>query len=117
MALPGYKEIKTLIDQGSLEDAKEKIRALREAALELQEENVELKEQVRKLEERVKVKGDLLFEQGVYFLKKGKQKDGPFCQRCYDKEALLVRLHDDGDHWFCYGCNRGYAKKPYAPPV
>lgn len=117
MKLPSYKEIKALLDQGSLDEAKETILALREAALELQEENAEMRERIGKLEEKLKIEGDLIFEQGVYFLQKEKQREGPFCQPCYDKEALLVRLHDDGDHWFCYGCNRGYAKKPYARPV
>ncbi len=117
MALPRYKDIVTLLKQGKTEEAQDQIRDLREAAQELREENVELKEQVRRLEEELKIKGRLTFEKGVYFLVEDDAKDGPYCQRCYDKDATLVRLQDDGDHWFCYGCSHGYPKTPFTPPV
>jgi hypothetical protein len=117
MALPSYKDIIALIEKGKTARAKEQILALREAALELHEENAELKEQVRQLEEQLAVKGNLNFEKGVYYLQEGRKQSGPYCQRCYDKDVTLVRLQDDGDHWFCYGCSHGYPKKPYSPPV
>ncbi len=117
MPLPSYKDIIALIEQGDIAEAQKQILALREAALELQEENIELKEKVRRLEEELKIKGRLSFEKGVYFLVEDDTKDGPYCQRCYDKETKLVRLQDDGDHWFCYGCSHGYAKTPFSPPV
>ena len=117
MPLPSYKDIIALIEQGDIAGAKEQILALREAVLELQEENVELKEKVRRLEEQLQIKDELIFEHGVYYLQKGRNKDGPYCQACYDKDSLLVRLQDDGDHWFCYGCSRGFPKVPFTPPV
>ncbi len=115
MPLPRYKDIVDLIKQGNTADAQKQILALREAALEIQEENVELKEKVRRFEEELK--GRLVFEKGVYYLKEDGSKEGPYCQRCYDKDTKLVRLQDDGDHWFCYGCSHGYPKTPYSPPV
>ncbi|MFB0516855.1 MAG: hypothetical protein ACETWG_09680 [Candidatus Neomarinimicrobiota bacterium] len=117
MPLPRYKDIVDLIQQGKAAEAQEQILALREAALELQEENVALKEKVRKLEEELHVKGRLVFEKGVYYLVEEDTKEGPYCQRCYDKDTILVRLQDDGDHWFCYGCSHGYPKHPYTRPV
>jgi len=117
MTLPRYKDIVDLIKQGNTAEAQKQILALREAALELQEENAELKEKVRRLEEELKIKGRLVFEKGVYYLKEDETKEGPFCQRCYDKDTKLVRLQDDGDHWFCYGCSHGYPKTPFSPPV
>ncbi len=117
MTLPRYKDIVALLKQGKTTEAQEQILALREAALELQEENAELKEKIGRLEEELKIKGRLTFEKGVYFLVEDDTKDGPYCQRCYDKETKLVRLQDDGDHWFCYGCSHGYAKTPFSPPV
>ncbi|MFC1543322.1 hypothetical protein ACFL4K_02140 [Candidatus Neomarinimicrobiota bacterium] len=115
MPIPHYKDIVNLIQQGETAEAQKQILALREAAIELQEENTELKEKVRRLEEGLK--GRLLFKKGVYYIKEDDTRDGPFCQRCYDKETKLVRLQDDGDHWFCYGCSHGYPKEPYSPPV
>jgi len=117
MVLPRHKDIVDLLKQGKTEEAQEQILALRETALELQEENVALKEKVRKLEEELRVKGRLVFEKGVYYLEEEDQREGPYCQRCYDKDTNLVRLQDDGDHWFCYGCSHGYPKKPFTPPV
>jgi len=83
--------------------------------MEIQEENVELKEKISRLEEELKDR--LVFEKGVYYLKEDDTKEGPYCQRCYDKDTKLVRLQDDGDHWFCYGCSHGYPKTPFSPPV
>ena len=117
MALPSSKVIVQLIEQGKKTEAQEQILALREAALELQEENTELKEKVRQLEKQLAIKGNLIFEKGVYYIQAGRKKEGPYCQRCHDKDSKLVRLQDDGDHWFCYGCSHGYPKKPYSPPV
>ena len=115
MTLPRYKEIVNLIKQGETAEAQKLILELREAAIEIQEENAELKEKVQRLEGELK--GRLAFEKGVYYLAEGKTREGPYCQRCYDKDAKLVRLQDDGDHWFCYGCSHGYPKEPYTRPV
>ncbi|UCH62265.1 MAG: hypothetical protein JSU77_10720 [Fidelibacterota bacterium] len=115
MTLPRYKDIVDLIKQGNTAEAQKQILALREAALELQEENAELKEKIGRLEEELKDR--LVFEKGVYYLEDSGSKEGPYCQRCYDKDTKLVRLQDDGDHWFCYGCSHGYPKVPYSPPV
>ena len=115
MTLPRYKDIVDLIKQGETAEAQKQILALREAAMELQEENAELKEKIGRLEEELKDR--LVFEKGVYYLKEGDTKEGPYCQRCYDKDTKLVRLQDDGDHWFCYGCSHGYPKTPFSPPV
>lgn len=92
MAIPTYKDIVDLMKKGATVEAQEKIMALREAALELQEENLSLKDAVRSLEEQVKLKTKLTFDGQVYWLIDGDQKDGPFCQRCYDAEHLLMRL-------------------------
>ena len=68
MALPRYKDIVDLIKEGNTAEAQNQILALREAALELQEENAELKEEINRLEEELKIKGQLTFDKGVYFL-------------------------------------------------
>ena len=117
MPLPRYKDIVDLLKQGKTTEAQEQILDLREAAMELQEENAELGEEVRRLKEELRLKGKLVFEKGVYYLVADDTREGPYCQRCYDKETKLVRLQDDGDHWFCYGCSHGYPKEPYTRPV
>lgn len=102
MALPTYKDIVELMKKGATVEAQEQIMALREAALEIQEENLLLKDRVCSLEEQLKQKAKLTFDRQVYWLVDGDNKDGPYCQRCYDAEHILMRLQkgeiDDIDH-------------------
>lgn len=111
MAIPRYKDIIELIKKGSTLEAQEKIMELRESALELQEENLSLKEELLTLKKEVATNKSLVFSNGVYWkqLDDGKQ-DGPFCPKCYDtnKNNPLVRMHRDGDGWWCYTCNLGF---------
>jgi hypothetical protein len=93
MVLPRYKDIVDLIKKGSTLEAQEQIMALRESALELQEENIELKEKIKELEKSVRLKGSTKFENGAYWIIDANQKDGPFCQQCFDSDGLLMRLH------------------------
>jgi len=109
--IPKYKDIVDLIKKGSTFEAQEKIMELREAALGLQEENMELKAKLSELEEEIKIKGNLEFIKSVYWLNNNdSEKDGPFCQRCYDVEQKLVRLQDWGDYWRCMGCEKEFGK-------
>lgn len=108
MKLPTYKDIFELIKKGATVEAQEKIMELREIAIELQEENFALKDHIRTLEEELKLKQQLKFEKTVYWLIDGQDKDGPFCQRCYDVEKKLVRLQNYGSSWFCVACNQSF---------
>jgi len=111
MSLPTYKEIFDLIKKGATLEAQEKIMELRETALNLQEENLGLREKVSNLEDEIKLKKQMVFENTVYYQVEGKNKNGPFCQRCYDVDKKIVHLQDYGREWFCIGCERGYRKK------
>lgn len=52
-----------------------------------------MKERVRELETSLKKRGSTVFDSNAYWVKDGESKDGPFCQRCYDVDGTLVRLH------------------------
>ena len=106
MALPSYKDIVELIKKGATVEAQEQLMALREAALALQEDNLALRERVKILEEALRTKGQLQFDGAVYWLDEGVNRDGPFCQHCYDVNDKLVRLQDWGDSWLCYACKQ-----------
>ncbi len=107
MALPSYKEIVDLLKKGATFEAQEQIMALREAAIALQEENIALREKVKILEEQLKIKSQIEFDGSVYWLVEGTNRNGPFCQRCYDVDQKLVRLQDwDPDVWACHACNK-----------
>jgi hypothetical protein len=78
--------------------------ALREGALQLQEDNFALREKIKNLEEALRVKGQLAFNRGAYWLTEAGKTDGPFCQHCYDTNGKFVRLQDWGDTWLCFAC-------------
>jgi len=69
----------------------ELISALADAKLEAAENA----ETIAKLQQEVAKKESLFFENGMYYqLSENQQKDGPFCQKCYDSEGLLMRTYE-----------------------
>ncbi len=123
--LPTYKEIIELIKKGSTLEAQEKISLLREEIISLREEKTALIDKIRNLEEQLKIKDQLYWDGTVYWLEKddSTEKEGPFCQRCYDVTRKLVRLQKEhamyeGNHWYwhCLECRNNYFPKDYKEP-
>ena len=110
--LPSYTEIASLTKKGMTLEAQEKIMELREAALASREENLELKERVAELEDKQKLKDDLVFHRGLYWMGEPQQatsnEHGPFCTRCFDDTDKLIRLHDSDGNYYCYVCRLGF---------
>jgi hypothetical protein len=114
--LPDYKDIIDLLKKGSTIEAQEKIMELREGALALQEENMKLKTTIEGLEAKLKEKKEVVWEQPFYWINKGDSKDGPFCQKCYDSEAKLIRLQNmEKGAWRCVACNNNFFEDSYNP--
>jgi hypothetical protein len=96
--IPNYKDIVDLLKKGATVEAQEKIMELREAVLELQEENAVLKARTKELQDRLNIQGSLEFSEGIYWMWNEddagdlSDKDGPFCQLCYDNDEKLIRL-------------------------
>lgn len=110
MKVPSYQEIVDLVKKGLTFEAQEKIMTLREAVMTLQEENVKLRERLLSLEAQINRAKDLKFDGEVYWLMQAEdKKDGPFCQKCQDKDQKLVRLLPGQDpnyvKWICSVCN------------
>lgn len=111
--LPKYKDIVELIKKGSTIEAQEKIMELREAAIELQDEHRELKEKIRELEEKLKLKESVVWDKPYYWYGEGDDRQGPFCQRCYDSDGKLVRLQGGkNDKWYCHECKNPAPRQP-----
>jgi hypothetical protein len=107
MALPKYSDIVDLIKKGATFEAQEKIMELRAAALDLEEENIELRKRVAELEESLEIKNNVIWEAPYYFIEKNGEKEGPFCQHCYDKDGKLIRLQSSRNtpgSWSCLCC-------------
>jgi len=81
----------------------------------LQEENVRLKQRLNEAEFKSDVARQMHFDKGIYWLRKptddGTNREGPFCQVCYDRDRKPVRLqHLTGPQtgWFCAACRNHY---------
>jgi hypothetical protein len=116
-AIPNYKDVIDLVKKGMTVEAQEKIMELKEGALELQEENLRLREHIRELEGKLAIRERVVWEPPYYWIKNGDEKDGPYCQHCYDKDAKLIRLQNKATgRWYCYICKSGFTDSDYSPP-
>ena len=96
-----------LID--SLSDVKVEIAKFKEIISEKESE-------IQRLEEQLKKKGNILWEIPYYFLLKDNgEKDGPYCQKCYDSDKKLIRLQSFGakGEWKCNECRNSYKDSTY----
>lgn len=117
--LPSFsiKDVVELAKKGSTIEAQEKIIELRQAALDLQEENARLREKLSEAESKLDLQARLTFDGRAYWLNfDTPQTTGPFCQRCYDVEGKMVRLHDQEAYagsrvWHCHGCKEQYFRQ------
>jgi regulator of replication initiation timing len=115
--IPDYKTITDLLKKGLTLEAQEKIMELREAAVELKSENAALKDQNAKLKNKLSLKAKTVFERPYYFVLAGKTKEGPYCQRCFDKDQDLIRLQSFGNGtWICCECKSKFFDKNFVPP-
>lgn len=81
-------------------DLKIKISQLYGENLKLKDENQTLKKQVDKLKDNQAISSNLVHEDNHYFLlKKDKDKDGPFCTKCWDSDNKLIRLHKINENY------------------
>lgn len=87
------QDIYELAKKGLTIDLQERLMELREEALALQGENLALKRRVADLEAQMAV-GSSLSLDGVVCWKTGQEteREGPYCQRCYDTDKKLIRL-------------------------
>ncbi|SPE50861.1 conserved hypothetical protein [Verrucomicrobia bacterium] len=115
VGIPNYTEIMELLKNGLTLEAKEKIMELREAVMELQEENLWLKQKLREFEFESDLTRNMYFDRGIYWLRKvtedGTNREGPFCQVCFDRDRKPVRLqraHTPQGGWFCAACRNHF---------
>lgn len=106
----------------SLEKAESKLKlaelisALADAKIEvteIQQVLLEKDAELRALKTQLEVKAKLHWEKPYYWLIEGSQKDGPYCQHCYDKNHELIRLQGNGGCWECKACKSRYTDSSY----
>ena len=110
-AIAQAKRISDLSKKTDNIELHEAILALRESLVDLKSQHIDAKEYVLALEAQLADKNSLEFDGALYWKIDGNEKDGPYCQNCYDTEQKLVRLqHGDTifGNWHCFACDQYY---------
>lgn len=103
-----YKEVYELFLKGKDEAAKHLLMELQERYVEVCDENTVLKSQIQEFEDILYLSKNLVFDGNHYWLITGNIKQGPFCSACYNRDGLLIRLHDTGECRKCFTCGTTY---------
>ena len=115
--IPGYSDAVELVKKGLTIEAQEKIISLREATIALEDRILILEEENRDLKKQLEIKGKIKYEAPYYWLSEGEERDGPYCQVCYDKEGKLIRLQVQVQgRWLCLSCGKGFQDSTYRRP-
>jgi regulator of replication initiation timing len=103
---------KLINEHGSSTILKERLELLKDQISALEKENDTLKSENAILKDKIKhleSKQNIIFEIPFYWIITGEKKDGPFCQRCFDKDNKLIRLQNNVDGSFiCNVCHNSY---------
>lgn len=116
------KDVYDLAKKGATLELQEQLVKMREEALQLQEDNLALRTKVKELEDAQAIRENLTFDSSVYWktLPDG-DNEGPYCQRCYDVDGLLVRLQSSSykgrngvrQTWDCRACSKSFKKNGF----
>lgn len=87
---------KTLQEAGKIE-LYGKILEIQERLLELQKRLLVLEGENKQLKEKLEIKESLIFENHAYWIKNGKEKDGPYCSCCWDNDKKTIRMQPTPD--------------------
>lgn len=78
---------------------------------------IDKEQKISELEIKLKTKQSVIWSKPYYFTEKDEEKDGPFCQQCYDNEQKLIRLQGGGTKsWNCLSCKGSYRDSNYVSP-
>ena len=104
---------KALQEAGKI-DSYQKILDIQSQLLDIQKRNQELEDENKVLKKKLKTKESVTYRNNAYWLKKEENKeDGPYCQRCYDKDEILMRLTPRSNNYFyCLECKNGFQIGP-----
>ncbi len=128
----GFGRVHQLILEEKPKEARELLKALQDEYLAIVEENEALKRQIIEVAQVLDMAECMEFDGQKYWLTDELRHKGPYCQLCYDRDGLLMRLGKQQRHWKCHCCGNVFldakamqeqsAKRPYAvamprPPI
>ena len=112
------KFIKNSSDTLDKSEQKLKLAELIEALADVKIETAEIKsmllekdERIQSLENQLKLNNDLVYEAPFYWINNiENDREGPFCQKCYDENQKLIRLQaiENNDVWDCFSCRSSF---------
>lgn len=101
-----------LVKAGATLELREEIMRLREAVLNAREEVLNLRGELGELKRTAAEREHLTFDGSLYWRERSQGKEGPFCQRCFDVDAKVVRLQPNLPgfplKWVCTACSAGF---------
>lgn len=100
----GFGRVHQLICEDRADEAKEMLRALQQEYIALVEENDALKKQIIEVAQVLDMAECMEFDGQKYWLTDELRHKGPYCQLCYDRDGLLMRLQKHQRHWKCQCC-------------
>jgi len=104
----GYKRVLDLFKAGKVEEAQAVLKSLQDEFIAVCEENEALKAQLSEVADVLDLAEKVQFDGQKYWLADENEQKGPFCQVCYDRDGLLVHLHEHENHWECQNCHGLY---------
>lgn len=109
-----FKHVRALFDEGNVEKATALLEDLQAEYVSLCEENKDLKSQLAEVAEVLDMAENMEFDGQKYWVVEDGERRGPFCQLCYDRDGLLIRLQEKSKQLLCHGCGSHYPR-PKAP--
>ncbi|MBP7074628.1 MAG: hypothetical protein KBA81_04510 [Rhabdochlamydiaceae bacterium] len=106
-----FKKLGKIAKKSEFIEIQEKLLAVKAQLLEHREKLQGIEQENQELKHKLKLSEELNFESPYYWLIKGSDREGPFCQRCYDIDSKPVRLiPNDPDElrFYCTACKSHY---------
>ena len=100
-------------------ELEQKLGALQMECGALAHENSLLREECNKLKKRLDTREAMKYEQNVYWMGEGDDRDGPFCPNCLSSEDRVGPLQDRPDEHYgrCHVCDKKVAKPGQDPKM
>ena len=77
---------------------------------------IEKDKAITKLTNQLSTQQSVVWSKPYYFVEKSDERDGPFCQQCYDTDRKLIRLQGGGiKYWECFACKGFFKDSNYEP--
>ncbi len=105
-----FKEIEKLLGRGALKEARHLLMEMQARHMRLSEENQVLRRQLEEKDESLYLTRNLFYDGSCYWLISSNTRRGPFCQNCYHRDGVLIRLEAEHGRFKCLAC--GYVMEP-----